>query len=82
MGNIIWGILLILGGLSGQFVLIGTNSSGALIALGVGLVIWGIIKTATSSKEQPVSTASPEQNILSLNLNAPKASENKTVEKE
>ena len=54
MGNIIWGIISIILGLSGKFVLIGTNSSEALIAVGIGLVIWGVIqlsKTPETSNE-------------------------------
>lgn len=52
MGNIIWGILMIIAGASGSFVLIGTESSAALIAVGVGFVIWGIIQLASSKKEK------------------------------
>lgn len=44
MGNIVWGIIWIIAGLSGQFVLIGTNSSAALVAVGIGLVIWGLVQ--------------------------------------
>jgi hypothetical protein len=44
MWNIIIGTLLIIGGLSGRFALIGTQSSGALAAVGVALVIWGVIQ--------------------------------------
>jgi hypothetical protein len=47
VGNIIVGIVFIIGGLSGQLVLIGTNSGGLLAAAGVGLIIWGIIKMAS-----------------------------------
>jgi hypothetical protein len=48
MGNIIFGAIMIIGGLSGQLVLIGTNSSGALIAVGIGLVIWGFVQVSKS----------------------------------
>lgn len=47
IGNIIIGIVFIIGGLSGQLVLIGTNSGGLLAGLGVGLIIWGIIKMSS-----------------------------------
>ncbi len=35
---------MIIGGLSGKLVLIGTNSGVALAVLGAVLVVWGIIK--------------------------------------
>ena len=38
------GIFSIIAGLSGHFVLIGTNSSVALVVVGIGLLIWGIVK--------------------------------------
>lgn len=46
LGNVIVGIVFIIGGLSGQLVLIGTNSSGLLVVVGVGLIIWGVINLA------------------------------------
>src|SRR5207237_639208 len=57
VGNIIVGIVFIIGGLSGQLVLIGTNSGGLLAAAGVGLIIWGIIKMSagggSSASDRP-----------------------------
>jgi hypothetical protein len=44
MGNIIFGIVFIVAGLSGKLVLIGTDSPEALAAVGAGLVIWGAIQ--------------------------------------
>lgn len=44
MGYIITGIIGIIGGLSGYLVLIGTNSSEALIIVSIGFVIFGIFK--------------------------------------
>jgi len=44
MISIIIGIIMIIGGLSGKLVLIGTNSGVALAVLGAVLVVWGIIK--------------------------------------
>lgn len=44
MRHIIIGILFVVGGLSGQLALIGTNSSGALVVVGFGLAGWGIFK--------------------------------------
>jgi hypothetical protein len=43
MWNIIIGIFMIVGGASGKLVLVGTHSSAALMVLGVGLVIWGVV---------------------------------------
>ena len=42
MGNIVFGVLMILGGLSGEFALIGTNSGGALVVVGAIVLIIGI----------------------------------------
>lgn len=53
IGNIIVGIVFIIGGLSGQLVLIGTNSGGLLAAAGVGLIIWGVIKMSTDGGATP-----------------------------
>ena len=55
MGNIIWGAICIIAGLSGQFVLIGTNSSAALVIAGVGFILWGLGHMTTEEKttEQP-----------------------------
>jgi hypothetical protein len=41
MWNIIIGIAFIIGGLSGKIALRGTDSGGAIAALGGGLLIWG-----------------------------------------
>ncbi|HIA04716.1 MAG TPA: hypothetical protein EYN06_01675 [Myxococcales bacterium] len=41
MINIVIGIIFVVGGLSGKLVLIGTDSSIAIIVLGVGLLIYG-----------------------------------------
>lgn len=50
MWNIIIGLVFIVGGLSGQIALRGTESGGALAALGGGLVVWGIVQVARSRK--------------------------------
>jgi len=42
MWNIIIGLVLIIGGATGQLLLRGTNSSIALVVLGVALLAWGI----------------------------------------
>jgi len=44
MWNIIIGVAFVIGGLSGNMVLRGTNSSGGLIVVGIGLVIWGVFQ--------------------------------------
>lgn len=44
MWNIIIGIVFVVGGLSGQLALRGTDNSTALAAVGGGLVIWGIVQ--------------------------------------
>jgi hypothetical protein len=41
MLNLIIGIILIIMGLSGQFRLIGTNSPGLLVLLGIAMAGWG-----------------------------------------
>jgi hypothetical protein len=41
IGNIIVGIVFIIGGATGKLALIGTNSSPAIMVLGVALVAWG-----------------------------------------
>ena len=46
MGNILFGIIFIVGGASGSLALKGANSSGALIAVGSGLLIWGVVQIA------------------------------------
>jgi hypothetical protein len=50
MVSIIIGIIMIIGGLSGKLVLIGTNSGVALAVLGAALVVWGIIKMVRQSR--------------------------------
>jgi hypothetical protein len=42
MVKIIIGLVMIIGGLSGKLVLVGTNSGGALAVFGVVLIGWGI----------------------------------------
>jgi hypothetical protein len=39
--NVIIGLLAVAGGLSGRFALIGTQSTGLLVAFGVALAIYG-----------------------------------------
>jgi hypothetical protein len=42
MWNIIFGLIMLVGGLSGKLALIGTNSGTALAVVGGGLIAWGI----------------------------------------
>ena len=51
MWNIVWGLLMIGGGASGQLALRGTNSSGALIAVGGILIAVGIFQMARAKSE-------------------------------
>jgi hypothetical protein len=44
VGNIIFGVIMLIGGLSGKLVLIGTGSGVALAVLGGGLIVWGILR--------------------------------------
>lgn len=46
MWNIIIGLVMIIGGATGKLALRGTSSSGALVALGVGLLAWGVFQLA------------------------------------
>jgi hypothetical protein len=60
IGNIVVGVVFIIGGLSGKLVLIGTNSGELLAVVGVGLIVWGVIKMAKgggSTTERPKMTA-------------------------
>jgi hypothetical protein len=44
MVKIIIGVIIVVGGLSGKLVLIGTQSGVALAVLGAVLIVWGIVK--------------------------------------
>lgn len=52
MWNIIVGILFIIGGASGEFVLVGTDSCGALVLVGIGLIVWGVIQVASAASDK------------------------------
>ena len=54
MRQIIFGILFIIGGLSGQLALRGTNSSGALVAVGAVFLIIGIVRFINAGDEEEV----------------------------
>lgn len=51
MWNIVIGGIMIVGGLSGKLALIGTNSSGALVAIGFGVLGWGIYQVARKKRD-------------------------------
>ncbi len=44
MWNIVIGIVFVIGGLTGNLALRGTDSGGALAAVGGGMVVWGIFQ--------------------------------------
>jgi hypothetical protein len=48
--KIIIGLVMVVGGLSGKLVLIGTQSGVALAVLGVVMIVWGIARVAASRK--------------------------------
>jgi hypothetical protein len=50
MVKIIIGAIMIIGGLSGNLVLIGTDSGVALAGLGAILVIWGIVRIVAAKR--------------------------------
>jgi hypothetical protein len=54
MWNIIIGIAFIVGGLSGHFALIFTNSGIALVVAGVGLLAWGIITMVNNRRDTEI----------------------------
>jgi hypothetical protein len=50
MVKIIIGLVMVIGGLSGKLVLVGTQSGLALAGLGVVMIIWGIARIMGSRK--------------------------------
>lgn len=50
MGKIIIGTIMVVGGLSGKLVLIGTQSGVALAVFGTILIVWGIVKLVRARK--------------------------------
>ncbi len=51
MWNIVWGGVCLIGGASGQLALRGTNSSGALMAVGGVLLVIGIVQVIRARSE-------------------------------
>jgi len=70
--NIIIGIGFIIGGLSGKLVLRGTNSSMAIIVVGAGLIIYGvvqiIIKNLDESEEETIPVNKEPENEIKTNI--------------
>lgn len=52
MWNIIIGLVFVIGGLSGNLALRGTDSGGALAAFGGALIVWGLVQTARAKKSE------------------------------
>lgn len=52
MGNILFGIIFVIGGLSGKLVLIGTGSSTALVVVGALMIGWGGFQMVRSRGEE------------------------------
>lgn len=52
MINIIIGLVMVIGGLSGKLALKGTNSGGALAALGAALIAWGVLRMTVWKKSE------------------------------
>jgi hypothetical protein len=50
MFKIIIGLVMVVGGLTGKLVLIGTQSGIALAVLGVVMIVWGIARLASGRK--------------------------------
>ena len=50
MWNIVIGIVFVVGGLSGQLALRGTNSSTAIAVVGGGLIVWGIVQMVNRNR--------------------------------
>ena len=50
MVKIIIGLVMVIGGLSGKLVLVGTDSGVALAVLGVALIVWGIARMVAAKK--------------------------------
>ena len=50
MVNIIIGLIMVVGGLSGKLVLIGTNSGVALAGVGCILIVLGIVRLTRSGR--------------------------------
>jgi predicted phage tail protein len=61
MRSIVFGIIMIIGGASGKLVLIGTNSSTALVVVGVAMAAFGVFQMMSKK-----NTASPSNVASSI----------------
>ncbi len=52
MINIIIGLVMVIGGLSGKLALKGTHSGGALAVLGGALIAWGVLRMTVWKKNE------------------------------
>jgi len=50
--NIIIGLVMVIGGLSGKLALKGTNSGGALAVFGGALIAWGVLRMTVWKKSE------------------------------
>lgn len=50
--NIIFGVVFIVGGLSGKMAIRGTDSSNGLAVLGGVLLVWGIVQVVKSKQQE------------------------------
>lgn len=51
MAKIIIGVVFVIGGITGTMVLRGTNSSVALVLVGIGLIVWGAVQRRPGSSK-------------------------------
>ena len=51
MWNIVIGLVFVVGGLSGKLAMRGTESGGALAAVGGALIVWGIVQMIRSRSQ-------------------------------
>jgi hypothetical protein len=58
MWNIVIGGVFVWGGLSGNLALRGTNSGGALAAVGGVLIVWGVVQVVRA-RMQPANPSEP-----------------------
>ena len=59
MFKIIIGIIMVVGGLSGKLVLVGTHSGAALAVLGAVLIVWGIVRIVRQKQGQSGGNPKP-----------------------
>ncbi len=52
MWNIIIGIIFVIGGLTGELALIGTNSSTAITVVGAAMIVWGLVQVVRGRQEE------------------------------